>query len=363
MKNFNLHPNSVASSYEVKAGFVIFAMALMMITAGCRTTESDEPKSERKEIELGQTTFSFDIEGSSFDYFRQYRILPGDVLDVLYQMRTWQQEEEFRLAIDHVITVKFINLPELNETERVRPDGKITLPYLGEINVVGMTVSELTKELENRYSTILQSPQIHVLVPEFRSAIQELKQDLHTAPRGLSRLTTVRPDGFATFAMVGDIMVAGRTIDEVSRELNEKYSKILPGLSTDLFLERSAGGRVYVLGEVTRPDSYQISRPTSVVEALSMAGSWLPTANLRSIVIVRRHENKMVGTKINLRRTLKLKEDSQFFYLKPDDIVYVPRRQLSRWADIAREVQAVIFFRGWGASIGASYDLNDDNND
>ena len=343
--------------------WLLIGAGMMTFSSGCRTAQEQDRKQIGKEIELQQTTFSFDIDSASFDYFQEYRILPGDVLDVLYQVRTWKQQDHFRLAIDHVVSVKFVNLPELNETQRVRPDGKITLPYLGELPVVGKTVAELTRELKGKYSPILKSTELYVLVPEFHSAIRELKQDLHTAPRGLSRLTTVRPDGFATFAMVGDIKVAGRTVPDVSHELNEKYSEILPGLGTDLFLHQSAGGRVYILGEVARPDSYQISRPTSVMEALAMAGSWLPTASIRNIVLVRRHEDKMLGTRIDLRQVSQLKENSSFFYLKPDDIVYVPRSQLSRWADIAREVQQVIFFRGWGASIGASYDLNDDDND
>ncbi len=338
------------------SGFLT-ALGLMLSLCGCQSTGNGEGTAEDNgEIVLGRTTFSFDQELAPFDYFVDYRITPGDVLDVLYHVKTWHGAKEFVIAIDHVISVKFVHLPNLNETERVRPDGNITLPLLGEFRVVGMTVAQLTEELKKHYSAHLQDPELYVMVPEFHSAIKELKADLHTAPRGLSRLTTVRPDGHATFAMLGDVFVVGKTIPQIGHELNRMYQEILPGLQVDLFLEESRGGRIYVMGEVTAPNAYQVIKPTTVIEALAMAGSTLPSAKLDSIVVVRKHEGKMVGKKLDLRKTLTLTEGSEFFYLQPDDIVYVPRRHLARWADVTRDLADIAFFRGWGASM--SYEIN-----
>jgi len=140
-----------------------------------------------------------------FDVFTEYRISPGDILDVLFQIQTWVEKKNFKLGVDHLVSVSFVHSPELNVEQTVRPDGKITLPYVGEVYVVGKTIEEITRDLKKDFSTILQSPDIYVMVPEFNSAIKELKKDLHTAPRGLSRLSTVRPDGYATFPMLGDV--------------------------------------------------------------------------------------------------------------------------------------------------------------
>ena len=306
---------------------------------------------ERSTLPVGQIVHPYDL-------FQQYRIAPGDVLDVLYQIRTWVKKDDFKIAVDHTVTVKFVHSSELNESQRIRPDGNISLPYLGDVYVIDKTVSELRNELIGAYSNILKKPEIYVLIPEFRSGIRELKKDLHTAPRGLSRLVTVRPDGYVTFPMLGDIFVARRAIPEINQTLNQMYEEILPGLHCDLFLERHSGSVVYVLGEVLEPGSYKISKPTTVIESIALAGGFIPGAKLSNVVVARKDEDKIVATKLNLKKVLALKENSQFFYLQPDDIVYVPKTIIKRSADVANDLADIFFFRGWSTNLSFSYDLN-----
>jgi len=333
------------------AGFIfptILSIFILLIV-GCGTTRE---KPVGSEINLDKTTFFSKQNAYPFDLFPDYRIVPGDVLDVLFQIRTWIETEEFRLAIDHEISVKFIYSPELNETQRVRPDGKISLPYIGEIRVIGKTVSELSKELKDRYAKILKNPELYILVPDFRSRIQELKRDLHTAPRGLSRLVTVRPDGYVTFPMLGDVFVAHKTIPDVSKIMNEMYDKILPGLHVDLFLERHSGSLIYVAGQISKPGAYSIIKPISILEALALAGSYLPGAELNNVIVIRKHGSKLVATRVNVLDVLDLKSRSQLFYLQPDDIVYVPRTRIVKIAEIMRNIADILMFRGWGLGLG-----------
>jgi polysaccharide export outer membrane protein len=295
---------------------------------------------------MDRTTFSFDQDQHPYDLFPNYKLVPGDVLDVLFQIRSWTKYDEFKIAVDYTIEIKFLHAPELNETQRVRPDGHITLPYIGDIYVIGKTVDELTKELKEKYKDILSIPTLYVWIPDFRSSIKELKADLHTAPRGLSRLTTVRPDGYATFPMVGDLFVAGKTIPEASKVLNEKYEAILPSLHCDLFLEKHSGSLIYVVGQVQKPGAYNIPKPITLLEAISLAGGDIPGAKLNSIIIVRKHEEKMVATRVNLEKTLR--RDGSFFFLQPNDIVYIPKTWITETAEVMRDLQDVLLFRGWG---------------
>jgi len=336
------------------------AVLPLVFLAGCGTT-SEKQKLADDEVAMEEIVFSFQEKGQPYGVFESYRIHPGDLLDVLYQIQTWQERESFVLAVDHTVAVKFPRSPELNETERVRPDGKVSLPYLGEVYVVGRSIEELTALLKERYAAVLKNPELYVVVPEFRSAIRELKQDLHTAPRGLSRLVTVRSDGIATFAMVGDVFVAGRTVPEVTEDLNERYQDVLPGLTVDLFVERQEGSLVYVLGQVNNPGAYRILKPTAIFEALALAGSPMNDAKLSSVVVMRRNGNKIVARKLNVSRSLGMRRGGKFFVVQPDDIVYVPRKTIAKLADLARDVQDIIFFRGWG--VGLDYDLDPDDDE
>lgn len=308
------------------------------------------------EIPMDRTTFSSTRDQFNFDLFPEYHMKPGDVLDVLFQIRTWVERKRFLLAVDHVIAVKFVHAPELNEEQRIRPDGTVSLPYLGDVHVLGMTTEELTSQLKKRYSKILNNPDIFVVVPEFRSRIKELKKDLHTAPRGLSRLTSVRPDGYATFPMVGDVFVANRTLPDVTETLNDMYENILPGLHVDLFLERTSGSVVYVLGQVKTPGSYPLIKPISTIEALTLAGSYIEGAQLNSVIVVRKFEKKIIATRVDVEKTLDLK--SPFFYLEPDDIVYVPKTWIKNTGEVMRDLADVVLFNGWGLGFGFSWELH-----
>jgi polysaccharide export outer membrane protein len=62
------------------------------------------------------------------------------------------------------IEVKFFYVPELNEIQTVRPDGKITLQLVGEVIAQGKTPIELKNELINLYESELKNPEVAVFV-------------------------------------------------------------------------------------------------------------------------------------------------------------------------------------------------------
>ncbi|MBF0624156.1 MAG: polysaccharide biosynthesis/export family protein [Magnetococcales bacterium] len=287
-------------------------------------------------------------------HFKTYPLAPGDELDVLFQIRTWDTNQSYLFTLDDVVTIKFVHAPELNETQRVRPDGSISLPYVGQVKVAGLTVEELAKQLRESYAKVLRDPELFVIPSEIRNQIKELKNDLKTASRGLSRLVTIRPDGFVTFPLVGDVFVAGRTIPEVEDELNLKYDKFLKGLNVDLFLQQQAGSMVYVMGEVTKPGSYPLRKPSTVMEALALAGSYTPDAKLDSIVLMRAKDRKITAQRIDLQELTGLQ--SGLALLQPDDIILVPRTRVSHLAQVVRQFADVFLFNGIG--IGSNWPIS-----
>jgi len=64
------------------------------------------------------------------------------------------------------LELKFYYAPELNDTQVIRPDGKITLQLLGDIQAAGRTPGEFTQDLQAAYSTQLKYPQVSVIVRE-----------------------------------------------------------------------------------------------------------------------------------------------------------------------------------------------------
>ena len=65
------------------------------------------------------------------------------------------------------LQIKFFYNPELNEAVTVRPDGKISLQLVDEVQAAGLTPAQLDDFLTDRYSKELKKPAITVIVGSF----------------------------------------------------------------------------------------------------------------------------------------------------------------------------------------------------
>jgi len=82
------------------------------------------------------------------------------------------QKNEYLIGQGDKLDIVFLYNKEFSQFGIVvRPDGKISLPYAGELNVAGMTVSELDSILTAKYSEILINPDISVIVKEYKPQV------------------------------------------------------------------------------------------------------------------------------------------------------------------------------------------------
>jgi len=75
-----------------------------------------------------------------------------------------QKVTEFRLAKEDVVEVSVWKEPDLSRTVPVRPDGKITLPLLGDVVAEGLTPSQLEKVVQDKLSPLVRDPRVTVIV-------------------------------------------------------------------------------------------------------------------------------------------------------------------------------------------------------
>jgi len=74
---------------------------------------------------------------------------------------------EYHLQVDDLLTVRFYRNPELDQDVRVRPDGKISLPYVDDVSALGLTPNQLDSNLTAAYTGELATPDVTVIVVEF----------------------------------------------------------------------------------------------------------------------------------------------------------------------------------------------------
>ena len=143
---------------------------------------------------------------------QEYRIQPGDNLDV-----------------------KFFYNKDLNEQIIVRPDGKISLQLVGELNAADLTPAQLTDELTRAYAVELNDPKITVIVRSFNS--QRVYVDGEVNRPGLINLvipTTAlqsisQAGGLKDTARIDEIILIRRSADNTFTSTMLNLAKALDG--------------------------------------------------------------------------------------------------------------------------------------
>ena len=105
----------------------------------------------------------------------------------------------------------------------------------------------------------------------------------------LTQRLTVRPDGFITMPLIGDVVAGGRNVDAIAKDIatrSQKFYTEQPVISVDVAELHSY--RIYVLGEVTRPGEFTPKGQVTVLQAIALAGGFTRFAAPDNIMIVRR---------------------------------------------------------------------------
>jgi polysaccharide biosynthesis/export protein len=73
-------------------------------------------------------------------------------------------QTEYRIGVDDDLDVNVWKNPELSMKVRVRPDGKISMPLIGDVPAADMTSSELALTIGQKLSNFVKNPQVTVIV-------------------------------------------------------------------------------------------------------------------------------------------------------------------------------------------------------
>ena len=77
--------------------------------------------------------------------------------------------KDYRIGIDDQLQVNVWRNPELSLAMPVRPDGKISMPLIGEVRAGGRTPEEVAVEIKDRLSVYVRNPNVTVILTELRN--------------------------------------------------------------------------------------------------------------------------------------------------------------------------------------------------
>ena len=79
---------------------------------------------------------------------------------------------DYQIEVGDELDIKFFFNQELNEKVSVRPDGRIALQLIGDIQIAGRTVEQVREQLVQKYSTQLTNPEVAVILRSFSLPIE-----------------------------------------------------------------------------------------------------------------------------------------------------------------------------------------------
>lgn len=274
-------------------------------------------------------------------------------------------QDGYRLAAGDVVTVAVFNRQELSTQQTIGPDGMITLPEVGDVEVGGLSRRAALTRVKDQFA------------PSYPDLSVTLRVDTYTS-MNVVVLGSVGAPGEYLFSSPPTLLRAlgqaqGLAADE--RQLMPERCAIMRGADAVLWVDLHALLRegdmslnvqllpgdvvhvapesqrlFYVLGEVASPGIYPLRRGTSILDALAVAGGTLISSDDDEVRLLR-----PVGDEVNGFDYEEFTDGDELatMALAAGDVVYVPRRGLAEAGWIFQQIAPV-------AQLFLAYEITND---
>lgn len=137
----------------------------------------------------------------------------------------------------------------------------------------------------------------------------------------------VDEEGCIEMPLIGKIEVKNLTVDQAKDKLQASLDKYV---NQTMLIVKLANFNLTVLGEVVHPGKYKVYQSQiNLFEAISMAGNTTSFAKNEDVKIIRQTDNGSEIITVNLGDADILSSD--YYYLKPNDIIYIQPLPIKQW--------------------------------
>lgn len=239
----------------------------------------------------------------------------------------------YLIGPEDVLQISVWDNKELEQLVFVRPDGKISLLLLGEVQAGGLTVEALTTALSEAYGKSIKGAQVTVGVKEIRSRAiffvggvaragpMQLTQDL-TLLQALSLAGGLTPaaDSEAAFVLRGGESIQVDLVKLTQKGDVTQNVRLQPG---DTIVVPVADV-VFVQGEVKAPGAQKFTKDLTMLKLIAQAGGFTTMAAPKRVNVIRGDGLKKENLRVNVEDMMK--ESAPDMSLRPGDIVIVSQR-------------------------------------
>lgn len=222
---------------------------------------------------------------------------------------------------------------DLTRTYTVNEEGKITVPYIGQVTAIGKDKVTLAAELNEKLKKYIKNPDVRVEIPNPNNTLVFV-----TGEVGNPGEVKVKPDSriLDVFAKVGNLkdtadkkaVVLQRggkniTIDVLAAEQGDPTENVILEVNDRIIVPKKVEGKIKVLGEVATPGEKDLaSRKMTPMEAIKAAGDFKDTANKTAVILQHKDGSRLT---LDLEAASKGLADPLMdnLYLAEDDVLVV----------------------------------------
>ncbi len=140
----------------------------------------------------------------------------------------------------------------------------------------------------------------------------------------LSRVLPVRSDGKITLPLIGELQASGKTPKDLQGEIVTDLQSYISKPKVTVMVQEIKSKRFNILGHVNKPGSYLLAPPTTVVDAIAMAGGFRDFAKTKNIYVLRDDGGKQIRVPFNYKQVINGSDPDQNIELQPRDTIVVP---------------------------------------
>ncbi|MCF6149213.1 MAG: hypothetical protein E3K37_11210 [Candidatus Kuenenia sp.] len=276
----------------------------------------------------------FANEGEALPMAEQATDLPG------VNAPETEEKKHYKVGANDLLIISVLGHDDLKTNVPVATDGTISFPYIGNVNVQGMSLSEIEQEISKRLEGYIKYPAVSVSLSEWKGNNYFVAGEVKNPGRFLldEDITVLKAiiaaGGITPTGLYGNVKVKRKSesslgYKEIFIDLRNKKEGDATGdlpVEADDIIIVEQNKSFFVYGEVKNPGKYTLEENITVLKAISLAGGITPEGFFGNVKLKRKQNVSENYKQILIDLRNKKEGDSTGdMPVEADDIIIVER--------------------------------------
>lgn len=245
---------------------------------------------------------------------------------------------KYTVGVDDILDISILQPEKISATVAVSPDGSITFPYVGNVQVKDMPLEKIQEKIQSLLSNNMKYPVVSISLRESRSRKFYIYGNV-TRPGTYpmeEKLTLLRSisiaGGFVQYGPASQVKILRpKKGQNVFENIKINISDLMEGITRDIFIHQQdvievSAGMFSISGNIARPGMYSIEENTNLLKAISLAGGLIEENTIEEVTIFRTQKNKKKEIKFNIKDVVKNNSDENLL-IQPGDLIILAGRE------------------------------------